>query len=253
MPSTQHSRRPFAYRGRDANWWSNLSTPLRILDPYDPADSASKATVEGGKPLNTQERTRLSLYHAAVALTRVVGGSLTVATSEQDVPVAICLWFPPHARPSYWSQYRSGVIRAVLGFGITGIYRLLSFQDLTKALYTSSLPQLGIQHEDCGYVWILCTDPEHAGHGHAEKLLIWEVKRHHERFPTVPALLDTATAYAVKVYERIGFRVIATKQMRLEVDGKGFRDVRALTQKEKDERAGGHTVCAMICEGIGET
>ncbi|KAK3112038.1 hypothetical protein LTR53_012103 [Teratosphaeriaceae sp. CCFEE 6253] len=243
----------FVQLGSDANWWSNLSTPLRVLDPYDPADSALKATVEGGKPLNPQERTRLSLYRGAVALTRVVGGSLNVATNEQDKPVAVCLWFPPHIRPSYWSQYRSGVIRAVLGFGITGIYRLLSFQDFTKALYTSSLPQLGIQHEDCGYVWILCTDPEHAGHGHAEKLLIWEVKRHHERSPTVAALLDTATGYAVKVYERVGFSVIATKQMRLDVDGNGLRDVRALTQKEKDERARGHTVWAMICEGDGQT
>jgi len=209
--------------------------------------------VVGGQPLNQQEQARLDLYRSIVKLTRSIGGSVNTArtTSIQGsttTPVAISLWFPPHVRPSLLSEYRNGVISAVTGLGITGIYRLISFQNSTKALYSSSLPDLGIKHDDCAYVWMLATDPEHAGHGYAKGLLQWQIEQYLQEHPDGLVLLDTSTGYAAKIYEKVGFREIAKTELRIDVDSVGLPDKNILTEEQRAQRAKEHAVRAMLLD-----
>ncbi|KXL43970.1 hypothetical protein M433DRAFT_155353 [Acidomyces richmondensis BFW] len=237
----------------EANWWSNLSSPLRKLDHLVLVDPEQKATVAGGQPLNQQEQARLDLYRSIIKLTRSIGGSVNTATiisinSGVITPVAVSLWFPPHVRPSILSEYRTGVISAITGLGIRGIYRLISFQNSTKSLYSSSLPGLGIRHEDCAYVWMLATDPEFTGHGYAKDLLRWQIKQHLQKHPDVPVLLETSTGYAAKIYEKVGFREIAKTELRIDVDSVGLPDHNILTEEQKRQRAKKHAVRAMLFE-----
>lgn len=68
------------------------------------------------------------------------------------------------------------------------------------------------------------TDPEHAGHGYAIQLLKWRLLQHEEQAPEVPVLLETASDYAQKIYERLGFRELSRKRFVLNgVDAQGLK------------------------------
>ena len=71
---------------------------------------------------------------------------------------------------------------------------------------------------------MLGTDPMHAGHGYAGKLLKRQIEQHQKTRPEVPVYLETATDHAQKVYERLGFKELGREPEKLPgVDKRGCK------------------------------
>lgn len=212
--------------------------------------------MDATSPLTPKELARLALYRAVIRLTRLVGGRVDVAvvtsTSNLDpnpnpetkaeadeVPIAVACFFPPNTRPTMYSEFRAGLYAAARQFGyLVGVPRILWFQNVRSSLYTC-LGETGEKQVEGAYVEIVGVDPEYRGAGFGGRLLEWTVQEYSAGFTSrdgdgdegagvkgrvvPPVYLETATPYAVRLYEKLGFRVLAEKAMEIEVDAQGLK------------------------------
>lgn len=200
---------------RGTNWEHNLSTPLPALSP-EPSDSENISTVSAS---------RLAFWRSTCALTRRLGGHIDVAVAPNEkIPAAVACFLPPGIRPGFISLLISGWLAALFRLGARTAYRFQNGYLLGEKLWHPALVAFGERYQDGAYVLVVGTDPSHAGHGHAAKLLQWQISRQKEESPAVPVYLETASDYAQRVYEKLGFEEVTRGQMNLQgVDERGCR------------------------------
>ena len=114
----------------------------------------------------------------------------------------------------------SGFLSALLAQGVTTTYR---FQR-GFLLGEKQWHRIGESVDDGAYVLVVGTDPRHAGHGYAGKLLRYQLEQHQKTYPGVAVYLETATDHAQRVYERLGFKEMCREQEKLPgVDEQGCK------------------------------
>ncbi|KAI5363786.1 putative GNAT domain, acyl-CoA N-acyltransferase [Septoria linicola] len=197
------------------NWEHDLSTPL----PPVPTLPQSDESIVG--PASS----RLALWRATLPLTRRLGGDINVAIPPgTNSPAAVVCYLPPGVRPRYLSLLLSGWISAFLRLGLKTAYRFREDFELGERLWPPVLKPLGERYDTGAYVLVVGTNPEHAGHGYAGRLLQWRLERHDRECPKVPVYLETATDHAQRVYERLGFEEMVRKRVMLpSVDERGCK------------------------------
>lgn len=195
---------------RETNWFQDLSSPLPALQPTETQTPAQAA--------------RVNFYRTMLQHTRLIGGCVNVAVvPKTEHPVAVVCWLPPKRRPTLLSLWQSGWLSSWLGFGFLGLYRLLKYMYGIEAFYKRLTTPMGCRGRDGGFVAIVGTDTNYAGHGYARMLLQWQIQQHRRQFPGLPVFLDTSTDYGQRVYEKLEFRELGRKHTALNVDGEGFR------------------------------
>ena len=181
---------------------------------------------------------------------RDVGGTISVAESLPSAPVhtiaAVLLFLPPHVRSSPLAPrilWNAGFLGAMWGYGPRGIYRILGvFGANADRMFGKALSEFGLKAEQCGFVQTIARNPEWKGErGAAGQLLQWEMKRFWRGGKSgkgvedmgsrdlalvrvsVPVILDTSTESAMRVYERLGFRLIGECKIDTGTDGMGLK------------------------------
>ena len=206
------------------------------------------------------QKSRVRLYRALIKLTRLSGGSVTVAevpskadtndmrnssnsTLGRDVG-AILLWLPPGNRLSTLDirvLYRSGFLALTLPwhYGLKGFHRIdLVFEGNIRKMWSQTLPNLpphGFKESDCGFVQMLASNPQCAGKGYASALLKYQLQQHFAEFPDRPAILDTTTLQGIRAYERLGFKLLASKPVETGTDKHGMKLRRGASEEVKEE------------------
>ncbi|KAK4623073.1 uncharacterized protein CLAFUR5_06851 [Fulvia fulva] len=146
---------------------------------------------------------------ALFPLIRKIGGKTEVALAPgTDTPVAVCCFLPPKLRPGAYFLFMSGWLSVLLAQSVTTTYRFQRGYLKGEKMWQ----RLGEPVDDGTYVLILGTDPRHAGHGYAGKLLQHVLEQHEKAHPGVPVYLETATDHAQRVYERLGFQEMWREQ-----------------------------------------
>ncbi|KAJ8101761.1 hypothetical protein POJ06DRAFT_70449 [Lipomyces tetrasporus] len=121
-------------------------------------------------------------------------------------------------------------------FGPTAVWHLYTFERDLEVLSMSLLSPLGYKKDGCSFVLLIATDPEFSGNGYGAQLLQWQIERHRREFPGVPVVLDTTTAQAQRVYEKLGFRYLESRTVQTGTDSNGIKlakDVMAPTEPFK--------------------
>lgn len=223
------------------NWFCNASSlhpEIKI-----PSDEAAQ------EHLSDEQATRLSFYRAICRLTRLIGGTVDIATiPDRAEPVAISCWWPPYVRNSQLDNIRAGMIGLAWRLGAVGTYRLLQFLSMAESGQTISAASVGCRHEDGAFVDILGSDPAYAGRGYATALLEWQIDRHRKQYPGVLVFLDTSTSRAQRNYERLGFRETNRKRMDLALNHQGLPLTRAFTAEEQSQSADWHVFRHMVLD-----
>ena len=184
-----------------------------------------------------------------VHLAREAGGSIEVAVNpDSDQVAAISCWFSPTTRPSIPWMFRSGLVWVLCRFGLRGLLRLWRFHSAVDSIYAKSLSSRGVQQSHGAYVWVVGTDPAHAGHGYAAGLLKWQIENFRMDNPKVPIYLETSTDHAQRVYERLGFRELGRNTFDLEIDQNGFRKARAQHQPENFDKVKCHALRVLMLD-----
>jgi GNAT superfamily N-acetyltransferase len=151
------------------------------------------------------------------------------------------MWSPPtsphSAGLSLLELYRTGFLNLMLPWnnGISAFLRVDKFEKGISSLLTSTLPPRGIKRENSAFVQMIASNPIYSGKGYASKLLEWQMKQHFEEFPDKPVLLDTTTKQAIRAYERLGWEMLAEKELETGTDKDGFWLRRGASQEEKRE------------------
>jgi ribosomal protein S18 acetylase RimI-like enzyme len=189
------------------------------------------------QPLSKIQQTRSDFYLSLLKLTRLIGGSIIVADTEpsgdgkgfdeKDIG-AILLWLPPgkrlHLFRDFMLLYRSGFISLIRKYGLRGFYRInFVFEGNVESMFAKSVPSFGCDPAECGFVQMVAINPSHAGKGHAAALLAHQMHNHFEEFPNRPVILDTTTVHAIRVYEKMGFKVLEERKVATGTDSDGIR------------------------------
>ena len=201
---------------------------------------------------------RVQLYLSLIKMTRLLGGSILIASvptssdnadrSGKDVR-AILLRLPPFKRMSIFDLpklWQLGFLSLILpwNYGITGFYRIqLVFEANVKSMFArslSDLPSRGFREEDCGFVQMLASNPSYAGKGYASTLLKYQMERHFEQHPSQPVILDTTTMQGIKAYEKLDFRLLAQTAVQTNTDARG---IRLKTDQDEKVREDGRKTC----------
>jgi GNAT superfamily N-acetyltransferase len=104
------------------------------------------------------------------------------------------------------------------------------FEANIKHMFAETLPPRGVKHEECGFVQMIVSNQAYAGKGYASALLTHQLEQHFAEFPKAPVVLDTTTVSAIRVYERLGFELLAEKPVDTGTDARGI-----LLKKDADE------------------
>lgn len=185
------------------------------------------AVQPGQEPLTLAQSKRLDFYITVLRFVRNTGGSVDIALpigSKQAA--AVSLWLPPRIRPSLLALVRAGFLSAVYQLaGHKSLFRLWNYEKVVEKLFNTALLPLGRSQTDGAYLQMLGTDPDQAGNGYAEQLLRWQIEEHKNTFPHTPIYLETNKCYAQKIYERVGFCVLASQAVSTGTDADGFQRV----------------------------
>ena len=211
---------------RMTSWEHDLSEPLPEL-PSTPQDNEQ---IQGASA------SCLRLWRSLFPLARTLGGYTDVTVlPDSDFPIAVSILLPPGVRPGYISLLTSGWISSFVKLGPKSAYRFRQGHVLAEKLWPPVLQPLNEKYETGAYVLVLGTNPEHAGHGYAGKLLQWQIEKYRPAFPRAPIYLETATDPAQRVYERLGFKEMKREQMKLPgVDERGCKATKVPGQDDRE-------------------
>lgn len=215
---------------RNHNWFHGVTGPLepvRIGNIHDATPAMTR-----------QQAARVAFYRALIELVHILRGQILVAevsTSMEAPPgdniAAILLWLPPNKRLGALdiaTLWRSGFIPLMVPwrYGVTGFHRIdVVYEANVKSMFAKTLkavPPNGYREHDCGFVQMVAINPSHAGKGYAATLLKYQIDRHFQEYPDRPVVLDTTTTNAIKVYEKLGFRLLAETPVDTGTDAGGF-------------------------------
>jgi GNAT superfamily N-acetyltransferase len=219
------------------NWFQNISKPLAPV-PLN--------QIQSPEPLTPLQAARTRFYLSLIKSTRLLGGEVFVNVVEGEAEEsnrigAILLWLPRQARMTITSVsiiYRSGFLRTMYEYGLTGIHRISTvFEGNIATMFKAA----GVDEVEFSFVQMLAVNPVFKGRGLGAQLLRWRVERCEGQGGVV---MDTSTMQAVRVYQKMGFKVLGEKEVKTGCDGVGIR-----LQKGKQEDVRHVQMVMMLREG----
>ncbi|KAL0484164.1 rax2 [Acrasis kona] len=208
------------------NWFQSLSEPLKSIPP--------------SREMTSLQSDRMMFYTSMMNATLLVGGKILVGTIQEDgvdVIVTAMLWTPPKLRFSIWTPvvlYKSGFINVLYRYGISGFKKVqLLYESNIESMLSQTLKNF--KPIDCSYIQLLATHTKHYGHGYSSKLLTEMMRMHFKQYAS-PVLLDTATNQAKRVYLKLGYEELASREIaKGETDALGISLKPNATKEESEQ------------------
>jgi GNAT superfamily N-acetyltransferase len=131
---------------------------------------------------------------------------------QSPFQAGVAIWYPPtYSGPSTWKDIRSGGLSLLLQTGFAVVRRMNDHVAYSIEVLQEQMRRIGQSNRPYWELWLLAVAPERQGQGYASQLLRPMLASIDAE--AMPCYLDTQSEANLSLYERFGFRVVATGQL----------------------------------------